>query len=195
VLGAVVHAFASLERIGPIVIAVPPGDEHGKAASFLPPEILERENLFFVSGGESRRVSVHRALLFLENAAADYVLIHDGARPWVGPELIGAIIDAAVRWGAAVPVLPALETPKELDGSGFIRRHPKRADMVFAQTPQGFSFPAILRAHEKAAQGEKNEGREYTDDAEVWGEFVSPVAVIPGSRENRKITFPGDLPC
>jgi 2-C-methyl-D-erythritol 4-phosphate cytidylyltransferase/2-C-methyl-D-erythritol 4-phosphate cytidylyltransferase/2-C-methyl-D-erythritol 2,4-cyclodiphosphate synthase len=62
-----------------------------------------------------------------------------------------------------------------------------------AQTPQTFAFPDILRAHEKAAERELREGYEYTDDAEVWGEFIGPVASTPGSAKNRKITYPEDL--
>jgi 2-C-methyl-D-erythritol 4-phosphate cytidylyltransferase/2-C-methyl-D-erythritol 4-phosphate cytidylyltransferase/2-C-methyl-D-erythritol 2,4-cyclodiphosphate synthase len=62
-----------------------------------------------------------------------------------------------------------------------------------AQTPQGFAFPEILRAHEMAAEREVREHYEYTDDAEVWGEFIGPVAVVEGSPRNKKITFPEDL--
>jgi 2-C-methyl-D-erythritol 4-phosphate cytidylyltransferase len=76
----------------------------------------------------------------------------------------------------------------------FVKRHLRRASVGTAQTPQGFAFPEILYAHEKAAARELAGGVEYTDDAEVWGEFQGPVAVVPGSPENRKITFPGDLP-
>jgi 2-C-methyl-D-erythritol 4-phosphate cytidylyltransferase len=59
-----------------------------------------------------------------------------------------------------------------------------------AQTPQGFTFPEIFAAHQKAAQ---NAQVVYTDDAEVWSAFCGPVAAIPGESENRKITFPEDL--
>jgi 2-C-methyl-D-erythritol 4-phosphate cytidylyltransferase len=113
-------------------------------------------------------------------------------------ELIDKIIDAVYLYGAAIPLLPLIETPKEGDfsgpgGTGFITRHLKRAGLGVAQTPQGFVFPEILRAHEKAAIRESRDGVEYTDDAEVWGEFVGPVAVVSGDPENRKITFPGDM--
>jgi 2-C-methyl-D-erythritol 2,4-cyclodiphosphate synthase len=64
--------------------------------------------------------------------------------------------------------------------------------VVFAQTPQGFAFPEILRAHERAAANESS-GFEYTDDAEVWGQFAGAVTVLDGEKENRKITFQEDL--
>jgi 2-C-methyl-D-erythritol 4-phosphate cytidylyltransferase len=70
----------------------------------------------------------------------------------------------------------------------------KRAHIGGAQTPQAFAYPAILHAHEQAAIRERTEGIDYTDDAEVWGEFAGRVAVIEGSPQNRKITFPEDLP-
>ncbi|MDL2230018.1 2-C-methyl-D-erythritol 4-phosphate cytidylyltransferase, partial [Treponema sp. OttesenSCG-928-L16] len=85
------------------------------------------------------------------------------------------------------------ETPKEIDEKGFVIRHLRRSFITAAQTPQGFAFPEILEAHEKAAGQEELNGREYTDDAEVWGEFIGPVFTIPGETENRKITFPEDL--
>jgi 2-C-methyl-D-erythritol 4-phosphate cytidylyltransferase len=196
VLGAVVTAFASVSRIGAMVVAVPADSETGEnaARAALPRRFLSaRSRPLFVPGGSSRRISVHHALSLLSAYNPDYVLIHDGARPWVSAELIERIIDAAVRYKAVLPLLPLVETPKEIDGTGFVRRHLRRALVGTAQTPQGFAFPEILRAHEKAAERELRENFEYTDDAEVWGEFAGPVAVIPGDPENRKITFPGDM--
>jgi 2-C-methyl-D-erythritol 4-phosphate cytidylyltransferase/2-C-methyl-D-erythritol 4-phosphate cytidylyltransferase/2-C-methyl-D-erythritol 2,4-cyclodiphosphate synthase len=198
VLGAAVRAFASVPRISLIVITVPQDRETGEEAAraSLPPALLDalRPALIFVPGGPSRRASVHQALKALAAYEPAYVLIHDGARPWVGPDLIGRAIDGAIRHQAVVPLVPLTETPKEIDGSGLVQRHLRRAQIGAAQTPQGFAFPAILRAHEAAALREAQEGRDYTDDAEVWGEFQGPVTVIPGDPENRKITFPGDLP-
>jgi len=82
---------------------------------------------------------------------------------------------------------------EESKGCRFIERHLIRENVYTAQTPQGFAFPEILAAHEKAAKREEQDGFEYTDDAEVWGEFAGQVAVIPGDSENRKITYPEDI--
>ena len=206
VLGAALMAFASCPQIGPIVITVMPGHENGKARSRLPAGLLSSEGgrIHFTAGGPSRRASVHNALLFLEPLKPSLVLIHDGARPWVKPDLIERIIDAAIMFGAVIPGLPLLETPKEFSGfppekdeqrkkPAFIKRHLRRAGLCTAQTPQAFRFPEILIAHEKAAIREERENIEYTDDAEVWGEFIGQVAVIPGDPENRKITYLEDL--
>jgi len=197
VLGAAVSAFASLPQIRPIVIAVPPGEE-SEARSSLPKELTyENERIFFVSGGKTRRASVHNALLFLASHKPAYVLIHDGARPWVKRELIEKIIEGAIKYRAAIPALPLIETPKELKTSTgevkFVERHLRRENLCAVQTPQGFAFPEILATHEKASEKEEKEGFEYTDDAEVWGEFTGQVAVIHGEPENRKITYPEDL--
>jgi 2-C-methyl-D-erythritol 4-phosphate cytidylyltransferase len=101
-----------------------------------------------------------------------------------------------MQFGAVIPALPLIETPKEIENNGeteFITRHLRREKMRAAQTPQGFSFPEIRRAHEKAREREERENFMYTDDAEIWGEFIGKVAVIEGDLENRKITYPEDL--
>ena len=214
VLGAAVSAFAAVRAVSIIVIAVPPNAETGEAAArkALPPELLAggRPPILFVPGGRTRRASVHHALSLLTVYTPRYVLIHDGGRPWVSPALIERLIAAVRQHHAVIPLLPLTETPKETDtpiarasagglmarnGAApvFIRRHLKRATTGAAQTPQAFAFPEILSAHEKAATYESLDHAEYTDDAEVWGAFCGPVAVIPGESENRKITFPEDL--
>jgi 2-C-methyl-D-erythritol 4-phosphate cytidylyltransferase len=212
VLGAAVSAFAAVPAVAVIVIAVPPDAQTGEAAArnALPPELpgdAVRPRIVFVSGGSCRRESVYHALSRLVDYRPRYVLIHDGARPWISPGLIERVIAAVKKYGAVIPLLPLTETPKETctpfdaaygteDSAGpvFIKRQLKRAVTGLAQTPQAFAFPAILRAHERAAVCVLTEDAEYTDDAEVWAAFNGPVAVIPGSPENRKITFPEDLP-
>jgi 2-C-methyl-D-erythritol 4-phosphate cytidylyltransferase/2-C-methyl-D-erythritol 2,4-cyclodiphosphate synthase len=194
VLGAAVAAFASCPRVQTIVITVPAGEEE-TAISCLPEELLAREGrVLFIEGGPTRRSSVHKALSLLEPLHPTHVLIHDGARPWIKRDLIERCIEAAIRYGAVIPALPLVETPKELeDGTQFIKRHLRRTGLCTAQTPQGFAFPEILLAHEKAAEKEEKENFVYTDDAEVWGEFVGQVTTIPGDLENRKITYPEDI--
>jgi 2-C-methyl-D-erythritol 4-phosphate cytidylyltransferase len=211
VLGAAVSAFAEVPAVKTIVIAVPADAETGEAAArkALPPELLEREGrrLLFVPGGKSRRMSVHHALALLAARPPCYVLIHDGGRPWVNRRLVERVIAAVKKYRAVIPLLPLTDTPKETSAplAGFdaedylpeqpvfIERQLRRARTGAAQTPQAFAFSEILAAHEKAAEAERSFGAEFTDDAEVWGAFCGPVAVIPGAPENRKITFPGDL--
>jgi len=205
VLGAAVSAFASVPEITTIVIVVPEDTETGEAAArnALPPEMLDGTGpaVRFVTGGSTRRASVFNALRSLAADAPSYALIHDGARPWVSAALIERVIGTVKQYRAVIPLLPLTETPKETDlpldgslGSGpvFVKQQLKRAFIGTAQTPQAFAFPEILAAHEKAAA---QEGREFTDDAEVWAEFCGPVAIIPGEIANRKITFKEDISC
>ena len=213
VLGAAVSAFASCPEIRFIVIVVTPGEEN-EAKACLASEhrplaaSASDGRILFVSGGPTRRASVHNALSLLESRQPSHVLIHDGARPWITRKLIERTIEAAIRYGAVIPALPLIETPKELasaklfssepgrktpEEAAFIGRHLRREALCTAQTPQGFKFPEILRAHEKARDREESEGFEYTDDAEVWGEFIGQVVVIPGDPANKKITYPEDL--
>lgn len=197
VLGAAVAAFADSGEVGIVVVSVPPGGAEAARAA-LPKRFAEGTAsvpVVLAEGGATRRDSVHRALAVLEaRGGVDLVLIHDGARPWVDGALIGRAVRAAREKGAAIPVVPLVETPKEIAPDGAVVRHLRRASVAAAQTPQAFAFPRILRAHERAARREAAEGVEYTDDAEVWGEFEGPVASFPGSPANRKITFPEDLP-
>jgi 2-C-methyl-D-erythritol 4-phosphate cytidylyltransferase len=203
VLGAAAEAFAAaaIEAICCIVITIPPSGEDAARAA-LPGGLLlgsyaKPLTVALVAGGPTRRASVHNALTALSDCNPGYVLIHDGARPWVDEALIRRTIDAVMVHNAVVPLLPLTETPKEIDDVGgkppFVCRHLKRSQIGGAQTPQAFAYPAILRAHEKAALREREEGAVYTDDAEVWGEFAGPVAVVEGSPQNRKITFAEDL--
>ena len=195
VLGSAVRVFASISSVKTIVIAVRENEEEaGRRA--LPQELSSRSDLkiIFVAGGKTRSGSVLNALSFLASINPCYVLIHDGARPWLSVSLVNNIIASVKKYGAVIPLLPLTDTPKEISGdreqSIFIKRHLKRINVGVAQTPQAFKFPEILYAHEKAA---KAVDEEFTDDAEIWGRFCGDVAVIPGEKENRKITFPEDI--
>jgi 2-C-methyl-D-erythritol 4-phosphate cytidylyltransferase/2-C-methyl-D-erythritol 4-phosphate cytidylyltransferase/2-C-methyl-D-erythritol 2,4-cyclodiphosphate synthase len=87
----------------------------------------------------------------------------------------------------------AAEREKEGQNTVIITRHPVRANIGLAQTPQAFAFPEILMAHKKAQELELRENIEFTDDSEIWGRFCGNVIAIPGCTDNRKITFPSDL--
>ena len=195
VLGSSVNTFSVINSVEIIVIAISENEEDA-ARQALPPECFTASSskILFVKGGNSRRASVYNALSFLEKYSPEYVLIHDGARPWVSTSLIEKIIAEVKKHGAVIPVLPLTETPKECDApiskerTVFIKTHLKRTNTGIAQTPQAFEFTRILHAHAQAREGE-----DFTDDAEIWGKFCGPVAVIQGEQTNRKITFPEDI--
>jgi 2-C-methyl-D-erythritol 4-phosphate cytidylyltransferase/2-C-methyl-D-erythritol 2,4-cyclodiphosphate synthase len=199
VLGASVETFAAFSAIAAICVAIPGAGsleaEENACRAALPAEGAGR--VILVRGGPDRRTSVLNALRALKALNPDYVLIHDGARPWATGGLLRRVMDAVVEKKAVIPVMPAVETPKEIPQGGLIvTRHLKRRDIAFAQTPQAFAYPRILECHEKAAEhsaGIAAGNAEYTDDAEVWAEFAGPVAAIEGEAENRKITFMEDV--
>jgi 2-C-methyl-D-erythritol 4-phosphate cytidylyltransferase/2-C-methyl-D-erythritol 4-phosphate cytidylyltransferase/2-C-methyl-D-erythritol 2,4-cyclodiphosphate synthase len=201
VLASSVRAFAAVSSIQNIIIVIPANGESAalEALGQLYTE-LQSSKIIFVHGGDTRRASVFNALSFLasneyHSKGMGYVLIHDGARPWVSPALIENIIENVKIHNAVIPVLPLVDTPKEItNGTGdkipYIKSHLKRTCIGLAQTPQGFNFLQIFHAHEKAV---KDGNEEFTDDAEIWGKFCGQVAVINGEKENRKITFKEDM--
>ncbi len=141
-----------------------------------------------VEGSDTRQKSVYNGLLAIKGNPG-IVLIHDGARPFVSREVIIEALEAACEVGASVPGVTPTDTQKEIDADGFITRHLVRSSLAAVQTPQCFRFKELLDAHGKAAA----DGREYTDDTEIWGTYCGPVRVTKGDVNNIKITYPSDL--
>jgi 2-C-methyl-D-erythritol 4-phosphate cytidylyltransferase len=192
VLSSSLKAFIDAVVFGALAIVFPPGGEEAARAA-VDPELTAayRGTLVFVPGGDSRVESVLCGLQALKAFDPQTVLIHDGARPFAGQKLLISVLEAAERFGAAVPLIPTVDTCKEIDAAGVIVRHLPRSSVQAVQTPQGFSFREILAVHEKARA--ETPGREFTDDSEMWGFYRGPVHSIRGSESNRKITFPEDL--
>ena len=160
-------------------------------------EIVERYGFRkvhkIVTGGKERYHSVYEGLKAAEGA--DYVLIHDGARPFVTREIIERTLEGARTWGACVAGMPAKDTIKIIDESGFAKVTPDRNKVWMVQTPQSFTYPLILDAYRKLVEREMaGEAIGVTDDAMVL-ETVSgkQSRLVEGSYENIKITTPSDL--
>jgi len=155
------------------------------------PEILNKR-LQLVEGGEHRQDSVASALAAVAADADDIVLIHDGVRPFVTPEIIAEVIAAVQKHGAAIAGMPAVDTVKQVDRTAegaLIKATIPRASIVMAQTPQGFRYDILKKAFEDAAA----DGFVGTDEASLIERSGHPVAVVMGSPRNLKITTPGDL--
>ncbi|MBO4859510.1 MAG: 2-C-methyl-D-erythritol 4-phosphate cytidylyltransferase [Treponema sp.] len=150
-----------------------------------------QEKVHYVKGSETRQHSVYNAMTFLKDSEVkpDIVLIHDGARPFVSSRIIFDVISAAEQDGAGVPGIPVVDTIKEISPMGVVARHIPRKSLVAVQTPQGFDFSRLLYAHMQAI----TDGKEYTDDSEIFGEYCGIVKIVPGDVKNIKITYPGDL--
>ncbi|MCL2444397.1 MAG: 2-C-methyl-D-erythritol 4-phosphate cytidylyltransferase [Treponema sp.] len=114
VLGSSVRVLASIPSIEFIVITIPVNTETA-ARNALPPHVLAagKPKILFVTGGDSRRASVFNALSLLASYNPCYVLIHDGARPWINTSLVINLIEAVIKYSAVIPLLPLTDTPKE----------------------------------------------------------------------------------
>lgn len=172
-------------------VVIHPDDQGLYAQSVAELDAATRDALSGVAlGGATRQESVRNGIEALaQEGAPEIVLIHDAARPFATPELIGRAIEAARAHGAAVPGAPVNDTVKEIDAAGFVVATPDRARLRAVQTPQSFRFPLILEAHRAAAAG----ARELTDDAMVAEAAGCAVFVFPGDPANFKLTTPEDF--
>ena len=154
------------------------------AAPWLPPSVVA-----VVAGGARRQESVAAGFGALDGPDDRVVLVHDGARPFVPPALIAAVIKAATIHGAAIPVLPVAETVKRIDGD-LVTETVDRRDLATAQTPQA-ARGGLLRAAWAAnpADGPVT----FTDEAALLEAARILVYAIPGDPMNLKVTVPADL--
>jgi 2-C-methyl-D-erythritol 4-phosphate cytidylyltransferase/2-C-methyl-D-erythritol 2,4-cyclodiphosphate synthase len=143
-----------------------------------------------VPGGATRQASVCAGLRALARHSPDVVLIHDAARPFVTAAVISRAIAAAGQTGAAIPTIAVADTIKQVDQAGRVIGTPARADLRIAQTPQSFTFPTILAAHERAARESRDD---FTDDAALAEWAGLTVATFEGDHLNMKLTTPEDF--
>ncbi|MBR2406835.1 MAG: 2-C-methyl-D-erythritol 4-phosphate cytidylyltransferase [Clostridia bacterium] len=141
-----------------------------------------------VAGGVERQDSVANGVAACSNTAA-YFAIHDGARPLATPELITAVIDAAIQHGAAAAAVRVKDTVKVADKNGFIVDTPDRATLWNVQTPQVFERSLYITALESA----RVNGLSVTDDCRLAEAAGYPVLLVEGSYANLKITTPEDI--
>ncbi|MCL7983429.1 MAG: 2-C-methyl-D-erythritol 4-phosphate cytidylyltransferase, partial [marine benthic group bacterium] len=140
-----------------------------------------------VAGGETRRESVALGLAAVPDRS-EFVLVHDGARPFVTPSLIGRVIDAG-REGPAIPGLQITDTVKMIDDGSRVLATLDRDRLRTVQTPQAFPTSLLSELHLRAEQ----EATPATDDAALAERFGVPVRVIDGDPVNLKITTRADF--
>jgi 2-C-methyl-D-erythritol 4-phosphate cytidylyltransferase len=142
-----------------------------------------------VAGGIRRQDSVRIGLETMANIdpQTQWVMIHDGARPLVTPDILEAGLKAAQAYQAAIAAIPVKDTIKQVQ-QGWIHNTLDRSQLWAIQTPQVFSFPLIYHAyHTQLGQ------QEFTDDAALLEQLGQPVTIFPGSDSNIKITTQEDL--
>jgi 2-C-methyl-D-erythritol 4-phosphate cytidylyltransferase / 2-C-methyl-D-erythritol 2,4-cyclodiphosphate synthase len=181
VLRHAVAALAEHPRISDVLVTIRPEDRglFDRAVAgvrVMPP----------VAGGQTRQDSVRLGLESLASHHPQWVLIHDGARPFPDTALVDRIIDGLDQASAAIPCLPVPDTIKRVE-DGQIRATIDRSALWRAQTPQGFHFDAILAAHRAAV------GLDLTDDAAVAEAAGLIPLVVDGNEDNLKVTTPEDL--
>jgi 2-C-methyl-D-erythritol 4-phosphate cytidylyltransferase len=142
----------------------------------------------WINGGETRQESVFNGLNSLPKDAKK-VLIHDGARCLINPELINKCAAELEKNEAVILATKVTDTIKIVDNKGFIKETPNREYLWAAQTPQGFLVDSLKKAHKMAI--DKN--WIVTDDASLFEMLNWKVKIIEGNYSNIKVTSPIDL--
>ena len=144
-----------------------------------------------VVGGASRQGSVYNGLSALKAEKIDFVLVHDGVRPFVSDGTIERVVEGLQEYSSILPALAVVDTIKRVaPNSGahpIISETVDRSVLWSAQTPQGFHYDELLKAHDEA------EADSFTDDCAVMEAAGHDVRIVEGNGENIKITTPDDI--
>ncbi|MSQ36668.1 MAG: 2-C-methyl-D-erythritol 4-phosphate cytidylyltransferase [Dehalococcoidia bacterium] len=176
------RALAALPEVN-LLVVVAPVQRHAALRALAAPLDCE---LRLVAGGARRRDSVAAGIAAAPGAG--WYLVHDAARPLTSAELARRVLAAARAHGAAVPVLPVVDTLKRVDAVGRVLGTANRDELRAAQTPQAFAGALLRRAH-AAEDG----GADATDDAALVERLGEAVWTVEGDPANLKVTAPGDL--
>ncbi|MET7748504.1 2-C-methyl-D-erythritol 4-phosphate cytidylyltransferase [Micromonospora sp. NPDC005367] len=176
-----VRRLAAARSVHTIVVAAPVAEVEAVRELLAPVAPVS-----VVPGGAERQESVAAALAAVP-PGPEIVLVHDAARALTPPDLVEAVA-AAVRAGrpAVIPVLPVVDTIKEVGAGEVVLGTVDRSALRAVQTPQGFRRSVLTAAHAAA-------GDALTDDAGLVEKQGVPVSCVPGSEYALKITRPFDL--
>ena len=167
------------------IVLVLPTEQHDywlelcKAYNFCSPKLIAK-------GGETRFHSVKNGLSLLPDEADSVVGVHDGVRPFVSAETIKRCYAAASEGKAVVPVVPVVETIRQILPDGRSATRP-RNEYRLVQTPQTFPLTLLRQAYQQPFT------EVFTDDASVVEALGREIVMIEGNRENIKLTTPADL--
>jgi len=157
--------------------------------------ILKRNNykkiISVLDGGKTRQESSRIALFALKNNNYKYILTHDAIRPLLSTEIIDRILEALKRYKSVDVAIPTADTIIKVDENMIIKDIPNRKYIMRGQTPQGFDFNTLLKAHQIAL----NEGFESSpDDCYLVLRYnLADTYVVVGSEDNIKITYQIDI--
>jgi len=167
-----------------LVIVVPPNSEWRDIVATAEPDAL------VVSGGATRQQSVRNGLWALVDDPPAMVLVHDAARALTPPSVVVNVLEA-VRAGhrCVTPVIMLSDTVRQIRQPGEASQMIDRSQLRAVQTPQGFDYATVCRAHDRAAQF----GIVATDDVTLCELLDEPVWLVEGDPRAFKITTPFDL--
>ena len=188
VLAHTIEAFNEVDEISEIIVVV--GQEDVEKVR---QEIVARYQLNKVSkivvGGKERQDSVYNGLIATSDEI-EYVMIHDGARPFISKAVIQTAIEKTKQYKATIVAVPVKDTIKVIDiETKTVDCTPQREKLWAVQTPQSFDKKLLLAAYENAHQ----KGLQVTDDSMIVEAYGKKVHVVLGEYTNIKITTPEDL--
>lgn len=143
-----------------------------------------------VIGGTRRQDSVNAALKEIDPCDTRTIVIHDGARPCVTPELIRETVKFAKRYGSGIAASPMIDTVKVAGKGMMVESTPDRSTLWAVQTPQAFASDKLLEAYAKFGSSKTET---YTDDAAVLEALGEQTRLVKWDAPNIKITTPIDL--
>ena len=179
--------FDSIEAIEGIVLVVAAENITYVYESLLAKHTFKKK-VTVVAGGYNRQQSVLNGLNSIPYDA-EFVAIHDGARPLITEDIVSKSIDEALYHGAVAVGVPVKDTIKMVDTQNFVSSTPMRDKLWIVQTPQIFRYETILAAHKKALE----DGFIGTDDSILAERSGVRVKMMQGSYRNIKITTSEDL--
>jgi 2-C-methyl-D-erythritol 4-phosphate cytidylyltransferase len=180
-------------RIDRLVVVVRAGDEPQLQG------LLDRSDLrtpvSIATGGATRAASEAAALDALrpdiDTGVVGWVVVHDGARPFVSADVVDRVVEAMVERGGAIPALGFDRPVYRIDHATRIAERIDASHLRRVQTPQGFAASPLLAAYDRAMV----EGVDGVDTAEIVARFAGLDAqVVDGDVDNLKVTVPADLP-
>jgi 2-C-methyl-D-erythritol 4-phosphate cytidylyltransferase len=186
VLAHTLGVFDKSPEVDGVVLVVAPQQRQALKEHVLGPYPC-RKLLGVVDGDSERQGSVARGLEAVPGDS-ELIVIHDGVRPLVSLDLLGAVLKAANDHGAALAAMPAGDTVKRAKGEVVVETV-ERETIWLAQTPQAFQANLLRLAYEKASRDKLM----VTDDAALVERLGVSVHLVPGSPENIKVTTPTDL--
>ena len=187
VLAHTVEAFEKVQAIKEIIV-VTSEEDTDYVGELLCRQYGYKKVTQIVAGGKERQYSVFNGIKAIgENI--DYVLIHDGARPFIKEEVIIKSLEKAYEKKACIVAVPVKDTIKQVDVNGKVETTPNRASLWGIQTPQVFERSLIEKAHAYA----KENSILGTDDSMLVEAIGEEVYIVEGDYTNIKITTPEDL--